>query len=65
MVTKKNNIWGGLPKKGLGQFAKLRWGLAKKMGIVVVFLRGVDTPVHTMYIDTKNGLHLYMCGKDI
>ena len=36
-----------LPKKGgLGQFAGLRGGLAKKRG--VMFLRGADTPMHTM-----------------
>ena len=38
---------GGLSKKGvLGQFADLKGGLARKRG--VVFLRGVDTPIHTM-----------------
>ena len=39
----------GLPKKGrIGQFADLRmWGdLARKRGMV--FLKGVDTPMHIM-----------------
>ena len=51
---KSQYIEGGLPKKGeLGQFADLRGGgLCKKEG--VAFLRGVDTPVHTMiYIVLK------------
>ena len=39
MGLRKNNIEGGLPKKGgLGQFADLRGGLGKKEE--VVFLRG-------------------------
>ena len=39
-------------KRGLGQFAHLRGGgeVGKKEG--VVFLRGVDTPMHTMVITT-------------
>ena len=39
---------GGLPNKGrgLGQFSDLRGGMARKRR--VVFLRGVDTPMHTM-----------------
>ena len=39
---------GELPKNGnLGQFADLR-GLGKKEESWVVFLRGVDTQMHTM-----------------
>ena len=38
-------------KRGLGQFAHLRGGeVGKKEG--VVFLRVVDTPMHTMVITT-------------
>ena len=38
---------GRQPKKGgLGKFADLRGGLARKMG--AVFLRGVDTSMHIM-----------------
>ena len=49
--SRKTDIEGGLPKKGgLGQFADLRegggGGLARKRK--VVFLRGGDTPIHTM-----------------
>ena len=48
--TRKTDIEGELPKKEeLGQFANLRGGgggLGKKEG--VVFLRGVDTAIHTM-----------------
>ena len=44
--SQKTNIEGGLFKKrGLGQFANLG-GLGKKEA--VVFLSGVDTPMHTM-----------------
>ena len=46
--TKKQYI-GEIAYKGegvLGQFADLRGGLGKKER--VVFLRGVDTPIHTM-----------------
>ena len=44
----KNLYRGGrLPKKGeLGLFSDLRGDLARKIG--VVFLRGVETPMHTM-----------------
>ena len=45
----KNQYKGGSCLKkggGLGQFADLRGRLGKKEG--VVFLRGVDTPVHTI-----------------
>ena len=58
-IKNSNNFWGslknpifrgrGLPKKGrIGQFADLRmWGdLARKRGMV--FLKGVDTPMHIM-----------------
>ena len=46
--SRKSNIKRGLPEKGgLGQFADLRGrGLGKKEW--VVFLRGVDTPLHTI-----------------
>ena len=50
---KKLKQGGGLPKK-LGQFANLRGGLARKRGIV--FLRGVDTPMHTMMY-----IYVYIC----
>ena len=48
--SQKTNTEGRITQKGgLGQFADL-WvgggGLGKKVG--VVFLRGVDTPMHTM-----------------
>ena len=45
--TRKTNIEGGLPKKegGLEQFADLRGAWQERGG---VFLRGVDTPMHTM-----------------
>ena len=47
LVLEKSIYRGGLPKKeGLGQFADLRRGLAKKG--VVPFLESVDTPTHTM-----------------
>ena len=48
--SRKTNIEGGLPKKGRGlrQFADLRGGLGKKEE--VVFLRGVDTPMHTVLV---------------
>ena len=49
--TQKNYLGEGLPKKGggLGQYANLRGGLARKRG-GGVFLRGkgVDTPLHAM-----------------
>ena len=46
--SRKTDIEGGLPKKGgFGQFADLREGLGKK--VEVVFLRGIDTPMHTMH----------------
>ena len=42
--SQKNNIEGGLPKKGgLGQFADLRVGLGKKRG---------EGGVHTMVMET-------------
>ena len=45
----KNQYIGGLPKKwGFGEFADLRGSLAIKKGMV--FLRGVDTPIHTIYL---------------
>ena len=44
---KKTDIQGEfLKKEGLGQFSDLRRKLDKKEG--VVFLRAVDTPMHTM-----------------
>ena len=44
---------GGLPKKcGLRQFADLREGACQERGRVV-FLRGVDTPMHTMSAANK------------
>ena len=43
--SQKANISGRLPKNWT-QFADLRGGLAKKRK--VVFLRGTDTPMHTM-----------------
>ena len=46
----KNQYRGGhCLKRGLGQFADLSGGLARKRE--VVFLRGwgVDTPMHTMF----------------
>ena len=47
LVLEKSIYRGGLPKKeGLGQFADLRRGLAKKG--VVLFLESADTPTHTM-----------------
>ena len=52
MGLRKTNIEGGLPKKGVAQFAYLRGGLGKKEGGGVFFFagggRGVDTPMHTM-----------------
>ena len=53
MGLRKTNIEGGLPKKGVAQFAYLRGGLGKKEGGGVFFLRGgggrgVDNPMHTM-----------------
>ena len=52
----KNLYRGGrLPKKGeLGLFTDLRGDLARKIG--VVFLRGVETPMHTMW--TPDGKRL-------
>ena len=51
----KNQYRGGrLSKKGeLGLFTDLRGDLARKMG--VVFLRAVETPMHTMdlYVNTR------------
>ena len=47
-LTKNPYIEGDCLKRGgegLGQFADLRRTLARKVG---VFLRGVDTPMHTM-----------------
>ena len=53
------NIEGGLPKKGgLGQFANLRRGLTRKRW--VVFLRGVDTPMHTMHLARRNILFYFI-----
>ena len=50
MLTKNQYIGGKLPKKrGLGQFVDLRGGLDEKQG--VVFLRGYDTPMHTMFME--------------
>ena len=49
-VHRKNQYIGGNCLKrggGLGQSADLRRGLGKKDG-GVVFLRGVDTPMHPM-----------------
>ena len=46
---------GRLPKNGgggLGQFADLRERHDKKEG--VVFLRGVDTPMHTVCLGNKD-----------
>ena len=44
---------GGLPKKGgLGYFAYLRGGLARKRG--VVFLKGGGLIPHAHYVPTKN-----------
>ena len=44
---------GNCLKRGwLGQFSDLSGGLAKKKG--VVFLRGVDTPMHTMSLYQKS-----------
>ena len=53
---KNFNIFGGFTKKAiyrgnrltrrLGQFADLGGGILQKRGLV--FLRGVDTPMHTM-----------------
>ena len=45
-VHEKTIIQGGLPKKGLGQFADLIGGLAKK--------RGVDTPMYITMIKEGN-----------
>ena len=46
--SRKTDIEGGLPKKeGLGQFADLRGTLARQRR--VLFLRGVDAPMHTMW----------------
>ena len=50
--SQKTNIEGGLPKKrGLGQFANLRGGAWQEIGVVVI-LRGVDTPMHAMIMET-------------
>ena len=48
-----------MPKKagGLGQFANLREGLGKKEG--VVFLKGADTPIHTMIHPLPN-IHMVL-----
>ena len=44
---------------GHGQFADLGGGICKKEG--VVFLKGVDTPIHTMvYILTKLSIQQYL-----
>ena len=54
-VHKKPIYIEELPEKGgLGQFADLRRGLGEKKGMV--FLRGVDTAIHTMHLQT---LHTY------
>ena len=50
--TEKSDFYGGSSQKtdlkgGLGQFADLRRGLSRKRG--VVFLKGVDTLIYTMY----------------
>ena len=39
-------IEGRMPIKGGWTVCRFKWGLGKKEG--VVFLRGVDTPMHTM-----------------
>ena len=44
MQKKQNNIYGELPKGGLGQFAE---GLAKNKEEIVLEW-GVDTSMHTM-----------------
>ena len=54
MGLKNKYRGGGLPEKGgFGQFADLKGGggggLARKSGLV--FLRGVDTPMHIMIVD--------------
>ena len=38
---------------GVGQFVDSREGLGKKEGGEGVFLRVVDTPMHTMYYKNK------------
>ena len=44
----KNQYIGGLPKKGVWTICRFKGGgLAKKR--VVVFLMGVNTPMHTMW----------------
>ena len=48
-LPKKTKYRGGLLKgEGLGQFADLREGLAKKKGGIVFEREGVDTPMHAM-----------------
>ena len=46
----KNQDRGGdcLKRAGLGQFADLRRGLARKRDVVFLRGGGVDTPMHTM-----------------
>ena len=45
---RKTNVEGGIAKKGvLRQFCHFKEGAWQETG-VVVFLRGVDTPKHTM-----------------
>ena len=47
-VPHKNQCRGGIAKKGvLRQFCQFKEGAWQEPG-VVVFLRGVDTPKHTM-----------------
>ena len=49
---------GDYLKRGLGQFAVLSGGRGKKEG--VVFLRGVDAPIHTMYSKIKAAFFEFM-----
>ena len=44
-MSQKNNIYGELPKKGIGQFAE---GLAKNREEGVFEGGGVDISMHTM-----------------
>ena len=47
----KNQYIGEIPYKGeLGQFVDFEGGLGKKEGVMFLWGRGVDTPMHTMSV---------------
>ena len=54
MISQKTNKEEGLPKRGAWKVCRFKGGgMSRKRGWC--FLRGIDTPMHTMLVDQTEG----------